>query len=364
MKELDQLKELSNLPLIRAKLDNFIEKTIEEYKKDYTKAEYYDKARFFEKKLNNFNSLTSRIQSNDNFSKSVCTLYLYMDKALFGHFYEHTKTFENLCLKFDKSAYHRGSLEASDLVDAYSNADDSVLDTLENNLELFPKSTRTYLTNKKKKRKNQTFKELKNQFQAKAFVSKFDTDFKISHFNESLNTLNKIDDSMEYFKTLYYFYNAVDSRYNNGKDKTGRVVKFLDKIVSDLYSNSYWYFNELDEDFLEILFMFGNNINFSNSLCKAVIEKDSSSHITMVLLFLCSDEFKKDMKENILNDMRHETGDNYLDLNLVENSFSEIVFKESQRQFFKNYPEVTKFLIDNGYVPTEVDSIIKLAEIA
>lgn len=315
---------------------------------------------FFNKKLDELNTLNSEIDSKYGLSEDLIKFYFSMDKIIFPTMRSYINFGEIDKLLIIEQGERRSEKRicGSDFDGMYLRGYTEACVELENNARLFPENTKKYLLKKKEARDMINFDSLDNDFQARTFVSKFDDKFRIGKFRTALNGFVKKTESAKLKPTLINFHNAVYKKYSSSEDNQLELLnKFLAEIVLQVYGSSFWLISYLDSNSFSLLSEIMKDKLICNSFARAIVESNYYDNLAFIAYFISRDSLKEEADNSLRLAVFSQTHDNYLKIqDLKEEMICELI-EIAKIQFLNKYKRFSKYLYDNNLIEDFKDKV-------
>lgn len=341
-KYVELLKELNDKPEAKSELDNFFNVNAKNIKNIPDNMHYSD---FEEMIADSFSDLIHDLGKRFDLNRDAISAYFSMDTALLPKLDEHdTRSFE-IQFYFELENDLSLRLNGRNILEVYDYAVEEAISFLQNNIELFPKSTQTLITSKKSIFDNFKFinvPSLSNDFNTKAFANALseipcvhDLKIYLRRFSASL------DNSVSNLSTLYFnFYEALEIKYSDVKDSEFNTYK--EEI-----------FNSFFEQFAYMKDNYGVRVDYKNMFdkyLKRICQSDCSLNYSFNaikennVLKLCKifEEFTKSedhlecVNSVFLNKLSKELNTELLDFNKLPVNLQQELILQSKKHYYEN----------------------------
>lgn len=230
---INKLKELKECSAAVNKIEEFISK------KDRVLSSFcteHQKRIYFSQVINSFNRLSRKIENDFGISHLICKSYLRLDKKLFSKFDKCNLTAFTECPRLIIS---HESLSGSNIEYVIKSNKSSIIDFFEPNVDLFPKSTRTFLLNKIKSfnmSKNDCL--IDNDFKLKTLELKLADKANATFLKSYYNKICDVGNLVERTPILIRFYSLLHQKYNN-QAQSKSYDKFFEELEKSMFMGFY-----------------------------------------------------------------------------------------------------------------------------
>lgn len=214
---------------------------------------------------------------------------------------------------------------------------------LEENVELFPISLKSYIKRKQKERQNtlNIYKVL-NDFQYEILKSNLSNNLTKYRFKNQWNKIKTIQNNNERIKTLTYFIKAIEEEIENQDIKDYFIDEF--SLYVNNYIKKYTYKDQLNikrqEDLKSIEAIIKDNNVIINKLTNNFISNDKLSIHYIYMIKRLKPKNQKEIEDTLLKKFFENNicFGNLMKLNDLSKEIQEKVKKEYEENYYKNFP--------------------------
>lgn len=344
----------------RKLIDDFIVKYQKEYNSDFRSSQYNERSDFFEKVLAEYYLLKRDLINNHSMDSSALNLYFSFDKILYPELkYYANGVFEDF-IRVRKTSQRDEckDFNGTNIENIYSHDWDNAVNVFELNYQLFPPSTKNYLKRKIQEKENVSINVISNEFQARAFVSKFDEKFRITKFRDAVKTMSRSSKRSEFKKSSQLLHEAVHKRYNSRpENEVVLMEKFLSELVFSVYKGDNHLMTNINGDTLTLVEAFIDNQSWCNSFSNALIQLGITDDINVFAYFLCDDKHRIQYEKSLLEVLNTQTYNCILDFSSLPEQANLILLDSIKKQFLAKYKKAQKLLIKHGKVSEDIEAL-------
>lgn len=335
----NKLKEINEIPEVVAAIEQFI------IDNDFQKKgmSYYDLTQKSRAIARAFDNLCISLKADYSFDTNHAHLYFSMDKTLFSKLHQNSIYSIKEDIYFSDIGGKYFYLCGANILTVYNRNYEKIIDFLEENMDLFPSSTKKYIVKKKKDLQNETktsFDKVTNDFELRMLENSLGSVFDYKLIKKYISKFKLITDKADKAISFLNLLISVKNKYSNSSDE--RVEKYIENISKEFYSyfgNSafgYHYHSEDREGAKKIITKTLSSKPVIDEMIELSLANNNSTLIYFFNIYAKKHHRFKELNSALRKILEVELYHGHFKFKSTNDDLKDLIVEDSKRQWIVN----------------------------